>query len=149
MKKYIFICLLALVAVGFASCEVYETETYDLTVMQEDWQWDNTTQQFYYHFDLPQLTSNVYNFGNYDIWHEYNPGTTDAYMVQLPESIYKQEMVIDEVTGDTSFVYYTQHIDARVMVGAVEIQLTNSDYFYDAENPESMLFRLQIIHGDR
>ena len=55
-------------------------------------------------------------------------------------------------TVDSVDVYYTQYIDYRLGIGYVDVQLTNSDYFYAADNqgklvnPETMFFRLQLIY---
>ena len=145
MKKVLLILSIIAVAIGFTSCEDepcrYHTQTLDLRVMQADWQFDNNTLQYYYHFDVPEITPFVYNYGNWSISREYNSGTADAYQVALPQSVY-----MTEALSDGSIAYYTQHIDYRVGIGYVEIQLTNSDYFYEQENPENMLFRLQLIY---
>jgi hypothetical protein len=145
MKKVLLILSIIAVAIGFTSCEddpcYYHTQTLDLRVMQADWQFDDNTLQYYYHFDVPEITPFVYNYGNWSISREYNSGTKDAYQVALPQSVY-----MTEALADGSIAYYTQHIDYRVGIGYVEIQLTNSDYFYEQENPENMLFRLQLIY---
>ncbi|MEE1253806.1 MAG: hypothetical protein UHJ11_01975 [Paludibacteraceae bacterium] len=145
MKKVLLILSIIAVAIGFTGCEddpcYYNTQTLDLRVMQADWQFDDNTLQYYYHFDVPEITPFVYNCGNWTICREYNSGTADAYQVALPQSVY-----MTEALADGSIAYYTQHIDYRVGIGYVEIQLTNSDYFYGQEKPESMLFRLQLIY---
>ena len=145
MKKVLLILSIIAVAIGFTGCEDepcrYHTQTLDLRVMQADWQFDDNTLQYYYHFDVPEITPFVYNYGNWSISREYNSGTKDAYQVALPQSVYMTEEL-----ADGSIAYYTQHIDYRVGIGYVEIQLTNSDYFYVQENPENMLFRLQLIY---
>ena len=145
MKKVLLILSFIAVAIGFTGCEDepcrYHTQTLDLRVMQADWQFDDNTQQYYYHFDVPEVTPFVYNYGNWSISREYNSGTADAYQVALPQSVYMTEEL-----ADGSIAYYTQHIDYRVGIGYVEIQLTNSDYFYEQEKPENMLFRLQLIY---
>ena len=145
MKKVLLILSIIAVAIGFTSCEDepcrYHTQTLDLRVMQADWQFDDNTLQYYYHFDVPEITPFVYNYGNWSISREYNSGTKDAYQVALPQSVY-----MTEALADGSIAYYTQHIDYRVGIGYVEIQLTNSDYFYVQEKPENMLFRLQLIY---
>ena len=60
-------------------------------------------------------------------------------------------MFLSEIVPVESVVYYTQHIDSRVGVGYLDVQLTNSDYLYDAAegkilNPENMLFRLVLTY---
>jgi len=148
MKKYLIIGILALMGVVMTSCDKqeYHSRAFNLTVMQADWKWDAQTEQFYYSFNLPYLTQDVYDFGTITISREFNPNTKDAYQVALPMSTYLYENLIDTVTGEVSTVYYTQHIDYRYGVGYVDIQLTNSDYYYEAQNPESMLFRLQMVY---
>jgi hypothetical protein len=121
-------------------------EIIDLTVPQADWNFDEQTDQYYCRILVPEITSEIYNHGNFTVCREFNKGTTDAYQVQLPMSMFLSEIVPVE-----SVVYYTQHIDSRVGVGYLDVQLTNSDYLYDAEegkilNPESMLFRLVLTY---
>ena len=153
MKKTAFILISLMVMVGFASCEYHTTEcrfhskTLDLPVSSNEWQFDNATQRFYAHFTVKDLTSEIYNYGSWTISREYNSGTTNAYLVALPESIYKTEEL-----NDGSIAYYTQHIDYAVGPGWVEITLTNSDYFYPADAqgylyaPEAMHFLMQIVY---
>ena len=148
MRKKIIISLLAVMAMGFTACQKqnvpeckYHSQTLDLTVKQPDWQWDSGSLQYYFHFDVPEITSYVYNYGNWSICREFNAGTGDAYQVALPMSTYMVYAINDSTDG-----YYTQHIDYRLGIGYVEVQLTNSDYFYDEEKPENMLFRLQLFY---
>ena len=154
MKKYLFISLFALVAIMFTGCEKKQQEpepcrfhklTLDLVVDQRDWQFDNDTKQFYYHFDIDELTADVYNYAELSISREFNAGTKDAYQVALPMSTYLEEEV-DNGDNTVSTVYYTQHIDYRFGIKYVEIQVTNSDHIYAAENPESMIFRMQLTY---
>ena len=148
MRKKIIISLLTVMALGFTACQKqnvpeckYHSQTLDLTVKQPDWQWDSGSLQYYFHFDVPEITSYVYNYGNWSICREFNAGTGDAYQVALPMSTYMVYAINDSTDG-----YYTQHIDYRLGIGYVEVQLTNSDYFYEEEKPENMLFRLQLIY---
>lgn len=154
MKKSIFWCVLALAAIGMTACNntpdcYYHSKTFDLDVKAgTDWAWqfDTVAQQFYCHFDVPDLNFQVYNYGNWSISREYNGGKKDAYQVALPQSLYMTEDIEDPNTHEVHTVYYTQHIDYRVGIGYVEIQLTNSDYLYGQKDPEDMTFRLQLIY---
>ena len=159
MKKYLLIGLVAMMGLGMMSCSgsscdckhepvlpsQFNKKTIDLVVNQQEWKFDNDTKQFYAHFDLPELTSDIYNYGNYSLHREYNTGKKDAYQVALPESSFRVEE-IDDGHGGTQNIYYTQMVDYRVGVEYVEIQVTNSDYSYGAANPESMVFRLQLTY---
>jgi hypothetical protein len=151
MKKVSFLFVFAALLLVFSGCESkqepcqFHKKTIDLVVNQKDWAFDNDTHQFYCHFDIEELTANVYNYGEVSVSREYNSGTKDAYQVALPMSLYMVEEV-DDGQGGTSYIYYTQHIDYRVGIGYVEVQLTNSDYAYADEKPESMIFRLQLTY---
>ena len=148
MKKKVFWGLLAMLSLVLTGCEKqqYHAQTFDLVVMQPDWKWDKETEQFYYSFNVPNITRDVYNFGTVTISREFNQGTKDAYQVALPMSTYLYENFYDEQDSLINTVYYTQHIDYRYGIGYVDIQLTNSDYFYGQDNPESMVFRLQLVY---
>ena len=156
MKKQVLFALLAIVSFGLASCTSdctcthepaepckYKPLTLDLTVKQADWNWDNTNQQFYYHFDLPEITVAFYNYGNINVYHEYNKGLSNACQVALPQTICNAEEV--DNGGTKSWVYYSQIVDYAYGVGYIEIIVTNSDYYYDV-NPASMDFRVQLIY---
>ena len=150
MKKYLFICLMAVVGLVMVSCNSNAPRlnkmTIDLAVEKSQWEFDNTVNMFYCHFDVPQLTSDIYNYGEVSVNREYNSGTSKAYQVALPETSYKVE---EEVVGDsvTNVYYYAQHIDYLYGPKYVEIFYTISDYFYeDGFKPEAMLFRLQMTY---
>ena len=160
MKKYAFICLLALIAFVQTGCVFqgssttpdckYHAKTIYLEVKQNEWKYDTNNQQFYTHFDVPEITANIYNYGNYSLHREYNTGLNTAYQVALPQSIFMSETVSQG--SSTSVVYYTQLVDYVVGVGYVEVQVTNSDFYYPTNtqgnliNPESMVFHLQLIY---
>ena len=103
--------------------------------------------QFYTHFNIDAITADVYNYGNYSLHREYNSGQKNAYQVALPQSVF----MVDSL-GNGEVAYYTQHIDYRVGIGYVEIQVTNSDYFYPTDGqgnlyaPDDMNFRLELIY---
>ena len=153
MKKYVLISLLA--AMCFTACEDrgprIQRESVYMTVDQNEWKWDKDNLQFYAHFNVPEITANVYNYGNYCLYREYNTGAKDVYQVGLPQSIYlSEEVKYDD--GTTGFTYYQQLVDYRVGVGYVEIQVTNNDFFYAEDeqgyliNPEKMVFHLQLMY---
>lgn len=127
-----------------ADCK-YHAVTLDLKVAQPDWIFDNNSQQYYFTFDVPEITASVYDYGTWTVCREFNAGTKNAYQVALPMSTYQVETLEDDQHKPYDY-YYTQHIDYRVGVGYVEVQLTNSDYFYPTEKPETMVFRLQLVY---
>lgn len=163
MKKSTIIFSLLAVMFSVTGCSYYECtcdhknggsssdpckfhkQTIDLAVAQADWEYDGGTHQFFYRFNVPEITAEVYNYGEFSICREYNPGTADAYQVALPMSSYLSEEITDN--GQVSTYYFTEHVDYRLGIGYVEIQYTLSDYYYpDGFLPESMLFRLQLSY---
>ena len=150
MKKYLFICLMAVVGLVMVSCNSNAPQlnkmTLDLAVEKNQWEYDESVNMYFCHFDVQQLTEDIYNYGEISVSHEYKSGTKDAYQVPLPETSFKME----EVPVNDSVVdvfYYAQHIDYVYGPKYVEIFYTISDYFYpDGFKPEAMLFRLQMTY---
>lgn len=154
MKKGVFILFCLLASTLLTSCYYNRStgecscvsKTIEMRVNSADWQYDANAQRFFCHFNRSEITSTVYNKGQWTICREYNSGTNQAYQVALPESVFKVEDL-----GAGGKIYYTQHIDYAVGIGWVEITLTNSDYGYDKDpqsgyliNPEGMVFLMQI-----
>ena len=116
----------------------YHKKTIDLQVNSNEWSFDSTALQFYARFKMPEITSYVFNYGEWSVNREFNHRKTNAYQVALPMNRFMTDTTYEEVVN-----YYTQYIDYRISVGFVDIQLTNSDRLYSEENPEGMRFRLQ------
>lgn len=149
MKKSIIICLMTLgVIAGFTSCKQgnrYQLNKYtkDLIVNAGQWEFDKGANMYFCHFDVEELTTEVYDYGEISVSREYNTGTKNAYQVALPETSYKQ-ILLDNTEGSSDPYYYQQHIDYAFGVGFVEVFVTISDFYYDDYQPENMLFRLQL-----
>ena len=114
-------------------------QTIDLNVKASSWIWDAGANMYYCHFDLPELTSDIYNYAEVSVNREYNTGSSKAYQVALPETTYLTEKV------NNQDYFYQQHIDYAYGVGFVEIFLTFSDYVYD-QQPDPMVFRMQLTY---
>jgi len=149
MKKSIIICLMTLgVIAGFTSCKKgdgyrFNKYTKDLIVNAGQWEFDKGANMYFCHFDVEELTAEVYDYGEISVSREYNTGTKNAYQVALPETSYKQ-VLLDNTEGSSDPYYYQQHIDYAFGVGFVEVFVTISDFYYDDYQPENMLFRLQL-----
>ena len=148
MKKYLLIGLVALMGLGMTGCTINSSnepsermhkQTIDLNVKASSWIWDAGANMYYCHFDLPELTSDIYNYAEVSINREYNTGSSKAYQVALPETTYLTEKV------NNQDYFYQQHIDYAYGVGFVEIFLTFSDYVYD-QQPDPMIFRMQLTY---
>ena len=148
MKKYLLIGLVAMMGLGMTGCTINSSsepsermhkQTIDLNVKANSWIWDAGANMYYCHFDLPELTSDIYNYAEVSINREYNTGSSKAYQVALPETTYLTEKV------NNQDYFYQQHIDYAYGVGFVEIFLTFSDYVYD-QQPDPMVFRMQLTY---
>lgn len=148
MKKYLLIGLVALMGLGMTGCTINSSsepsermhkQTIDLNVKANSWVWDAGANMYYCHFDLPELTSDIYNYAEVSVNREYNTGSSKAYQVALPETTYLTEKV------NNQDYFYQQHIDYAYGVGFVEIFLTFSDYVYD-QQPDPMIFRMQLTY---
>ena len=147
MKKRTLFTVLVCVLVGFNSCNyypketVYETvyesnfKTLDLRVDAKQWQFSDEGGYYYCTFNVPELTSAIYNYGVVTCYREFYKGTNNAYQLPLPQTIHS----VDEGDG----VLYTTTIDFSFAVGLVEIVLTNNDFMY--VTPEGMDFRLNMV----
>ena len=143
MKKRILFGILLCALCGLGSCNYYTKEvisesnfkTRDLRVNANQWMFSQDGGYYYCTFDVPELTSKIYNYGVVNCYREYNKGTTNAYKLQLPQTIHN----VDE--GNNAL--YTTTIDYSFAVGIVEIVLTNNDFMYVA--PEGMDFRLNMV----
>ena len=159
MKKYLIIGLLAVMGLGMMSCSgsscdckhepvipcQFNKKTIDLVAKTTDWSFDTGAKMYYCHFDLPELTSDIYNYAEVSVNREYNSGTPNAYQVALPETTYLS-VDLDNEDGSTSPYHYQQHLDYAFGVGFIEIFCTISDLYYEGFTPDAMLFRLQLTY---
>ena len=143
MKTRTYFAIMVCVLVGFSSCNYYPKETVyesnfktlDLRVDANQWLVSQDGDYYYCTFNVPELTSQIYNYGVVTCYREYNKGTTNAYQLPLPQTIHNVD------AGDGTL--YTSTIDFSFAVGLVEIVLTNNDFKYVA--PERMDFRLNMV----
>ena len=148
MKKYLLIGLVAMMGLGMTGCTINSSsepsermhkQTIDLNVKASSWIWDAGANMYYCHFDLPELTSDIYNYAEVSVNREYNTGSSKAYQVALPETTYLTTVV------NNQDYFYQQHLDYAYGVGFVEIFCTISDYVYD-QQPDPMVFRMQLTY---
>jgi hypothetical protein len=147
MKKSTLIFGLLAVLFSFAGCSYYQNsepcrfnkQTIDLTVKSSQWEFDDNAKQYFAHFDIPEITADVYNYGEISVSCEFNSGTKDAYQVVLPMTNY-----LEKALDDGSTAFFTEHFDYRVGIGYIEIQHTTNDHIYGT--PPDMLFRLQMTY---
>ncbi len=152
MKKLFFIGLLAFVVLGLTSCQSNSTslhkDTRTLVVKANQWYFDEKQNSFFCHFDVPQLTKDVYQYADVSVYREYYHDTEYAYQTALPETSYHVEHEYDEATGEVlNTFYYEQHVDFTYGVQFVEVFFTISDFYYPADfTPGDMRFRLQLTY---
>ena len=125
--------MMAVMGVLLSGCEQgqpFHKKTVDMTVTTSQWDFDQSANMFFCHFDVPEITSDVYNYGEVSVNREYNSGKNNAYQVALPETTYKMEEEVDtdgKPTGNK--FYYQQHLDYAYGVGFVEVFCTISDFY--------------------
>ena len=151
MKKTFFICLLVFVVLGLTSCQnndpKLQKETLGLVVKSNQWYFDENLNAYYCHFDVPQITWDVYNYAEVSINREYNSDTKNAYQAALPETSYFAENEYDDDGEIINTFLYEQHVDYVYGHEFVEIYYTVSDFFYPEDfSPGDMRFRLQITY---
>lgn len=143
-KRCSFLLFLGLVlAIGLSSCkyEYNEAEkgtkfnsiTKTITVRSVDWM--EADGYFFFSCDVPELTNEVCKYGTVTCYQDL-----DAYQIALPKTQHKS--VVD---AENNIIYYTQTLDFIYGVGFIEIDLTNSDFFYEKSDLENMTFRLQLV----
>ena len=150
-KRIVWFAFAALMSMIMTGCKSNEPQlrkmTIDLDVRQKNWTFDQQGNRYFCQFEVPELTSTIYNYGEVSLNREYNTGTKDAYQVALPETTYMSEQLTDSVGNPVDeYVYYQQHVDYIYGIGFVEVDLTISDFFYGNYQPEDMLFRLQLMY---
>lgn len=155
MKKYLIIGLLAVMVLGMTSCSTCDCKheptipcqfnkvNVDFQVPASAWAWDANNGWFSYYYETPIITPAIYDYGTWTMSHEYNPGTNNAYLIQLPEISY----IPDEDASGNIIGYYSQRLDYQVGVGYVCVYVTNSDYAYlPGWTPDNMYFHMQIVY---
>ena len=146
MKKYLFISLLAVLSLCFTSCEEntpqLRKKTIDLEVNETQWKYTASTHAYVAHFEVPQITWNIYHYGEISVSHEYYHDSIAAYQVPLPESSY-----LADTLSSGAIAFYTQHISYSAKAGAIDVSYIVSDYYYpEGFNPGKMYFRLQLTY---
>ena len=142
------LCLMAFVSVVMSGCYVNEPSqprfhkmNVDFDVPKNAWAYDAENRWFSYYYQSPDITASIYDYGTWTMSHEYNPGTKDAYLIQLPEFLFNEIALTD-----TTSYYYTQRLDYEVGVGYIRVYVTNSDYIYEGWVPDAMHFHMQIVY---
>jgi len=151
MKKLFFIGLLAFVVLGLTSCQSNSTglqkDTRTLVVKANQWTYDAQQRSYFCHFDVPQLTKDVYQYADVSVYREYYHDTEYAYQTVLPETSYYSEDIVDADGNVTGTALYEQHVDYTYGVKFVEVFYTISDFYYPADfTPGDMRFRLQLTY---
>ena len=137
MKKTLFILMIAMFTL---SCEdepeQLQWKIIDLAVTQNDWVYnlddDNLNGFFSCHFDMPEITPFV-----------YNSGTVVTYTVL---GNFQQPLPYSHNYENAAGNLWTQTVDYSFSKGGLDIYVTNSDFFYNENEPESMKFRVVLMY---
>lgn len=155
MRKY-FVFLLAVVAT-LVSCDCSTTniigstqQVVNVVVNAQDWQYtakntDTTPYNNNYFFAtirVPEITDNVFDYGEVQAYIVYDRATKDPIQHLLPYVRHYEEQL-----DDTTWNYYTETVDCTYGIGWVEFNYRASDFAYEDNvdiNPNSMDFRIVI-----
>ena len=155
MKKILFGSLMLLFMLGLVSCEkeqIKSTKSYQYTVFRENWYYSDYTDPegrpyasnfFYAQINIPELTQDIANNGSVQVYRIIND-----VQHMLPLVQHREELTgTDPDTGELLYNYYTETINFCYGAGWIEIDLTQSDFFYEDDvtyTPDAMLFRVVL-----
>ncbi len=103
---------------------------------------DRNNYYFYYTFDVPELTADIYDNGSVQAYREFDSGTNKAAQHQLP---LVQHIEVED--GDSMY-FYTETTDYEYGVGQISFFFTMSDFYYevdDSQLPSDMHFRVVLM----
>ncbi len=118
----------------------------DLQINQKEWTYSGLADNNYYiaTFDMPEITSHIYNSGIVQVYREYNTGTSNAIQTLLPQTRHNE--YFDNVAN--AWGTYTETVDYEYGVGFMSIVYTASDFAYTAApadfKPDAMHFRVVL-----
>ncbi len=160
MKTRLFYLFLGAIALGLTSCNTYtnndcQSTTHvhthrvvlDLQINQDEWAYSNTDNNNYFYatFNVEQLTNEVYNNGEVNVYREYDTGTDKATQAQLPQTRYVEYLVNDSTQ---TWGFYCEHVDYEYSTGTITIFYTASDFDYELNTqfvPDAMHFRAVLL----
>ncbi len=152
MKK---ILLMMFAALALMSCEgpqgppgrdgFVNYKVIDLQINQNEWKYSNIADNNYYiaTFNMPEITSYIYNNGVVSVYREYKTGTSNAIQTPLPQTRHKEYF---DATAN-AWGFYTETVDYEYGVGFTSIVYTASDFAYTEDAtivPDAMHFRVVI-----
>lgn len=137
MKKAFILLLIPFFAI---SCSNYGDETRIKTVnlVVEEYDWveytnlDGTNRYYSCSFTMPEITSDVYEYGSLQTYYMFGSAQLALPYVQHKENI--------------GGAMWTQTVDCDYSVGSMSIRVTNSDFF--KKLPGKMTFRVVMMWPD-
>lgn len=137
MKKAFILLLIPFFAMSCTGYEDYvdqtQIKTVNLVVEQADWiehtDADGKNRYYSCSFSMPEITSNVYEFGSVQTYVTFSNS--------------QQTMPYVRHYEDISGAQWTRTVDYDYAVGNLVIYVTNSDFIKDL--PEKMTFRVVMM----
>lgn len=155
MKKSVFLSIvLPLVVLAFTGCKDDKCpchcsrQVIEYNVYKADWKYSDlgakegnpyANNYFFCTFDAPELTEDVFKYGNVEIYDVFNNEMQHV----LPYVRHYEEYN----AADSVWNYYTETVDAYYGVGWIEFQLSSSDFMYEDDlsyMPNAATFRVVI-----
>lgn len=124
------------------------TQAVLLNVKQSDWVYSETPNNNYFsvEFDVPEITSAVFETGLVKMYRVYDYGKDTAAQIEMPYVRHIEEY--DEV-GDV-WNFYTETLDYEFQIGKATVFYTQSDFFYEIDLtmvPDPMQFRIVVMQN--
>lgn len=167
MKRLFYFVCVALAAITMTSCQgpqgprgydgrdgLVNFKIIDLDIAQKEWGYTNPTDDpryqynnnyYYADFDIPELTSNIYDNGVVKVYREFDSDTKYAMQQELP---YVRSVEEYNETTQGYDIFYTETVDYIFGPGKITIMYRASDFLYEDNPgivPVGMHFRVVLM----
>ena len=152
-KSFVFLLAAAATLVGcdYSTTVIGSTQqVVNVVVNASDWQYTGKNSDesaynnnfFFAYVRVPEITENVFDYGEVQAYIVYDRNTQDPMQHLLPYVRHYEEQL-----PDSSWSYYTETVDCTFGIGWVQFNYRASDFAYEDNvniNPVAMDFRIVI-----
>lgn len=152
-KSFVFLLAAAATLVGcdYSTTVIGSTQqVVNVVVNASDWRYTGKNSDesaynnnfFFASVRVPEITENVFDYGEVQAYIVYDRNTKDPMQHLLPYVRHNEEQL-----PDSSWSYYTETVDCTHGIGWIEFNYRASDFAYEDNvniNPNRMDFRIVI-----
>lgn len=174
MKKLLLALTVMMVGMSFTACQdntpCVTTKTFDVEVKSGEWSYSalDNNNYFFATIEAPEITWDVYDYGQVMVYREWGYNTTSATKKQLPYTlpieysyisneytygVDSTNMVVPvDTTEVLSWGFYSETIDFEYTKGQITLFYTASDFDYELDEsfmPEDMHFHVVIMYNNK